>query len=134
MMIKSGQSFINKVHLIISVFVVIPAAFIYAFKPELIINVNLTTIDEHNMFKAIMGVYLAFSFLWVLGIINSRFLKTALISNVLFMLGLGVGRLLSMMIDGTPSIVYVLGACGELFLAFYGIWVLNFRSVNLENL
>ena len=128
-MIKSKQEFIGRVHLILSVLIVIPAALIYGFKPELIIDVNLTTIDEHSVFKAIMGIYLAFALLWFMGVTNTKYFKTALRSNMLFMMGLGLGRLLSMLIDGIPSTIYVLGTIGELVLGVYGIWVLSRKLV-----
>ena len=41
------------------------------------------------------------------------------------MLGLGIGRVLSMLIDGQPSFAYQLGTIGELVLAFYGLYVLT---------
>jgi hypothetical protein len=114
---------ISRVHLIISIIIVIPAAIIYGFNPDLFLDINLNTIDEKNIFKAIMGLYLAFSALWLLGVFYSKFLKAALFSNVLFMLGLGIGRLVSILLDGTPSLAFGYGTIGELILGFYGFWV-----------
>ncbi|APY08418.1 hypothetical protein BWZ20_08965 [Winogradskyella sp. J14-2] len=116
---------ITKIHLIISVLIVIPAAFIYGFQPQLFLDISYKTIDERNFSKAIMGIYLAFSILWILGIFKRKFLSFALLSNVLFMIGLGLGRIISLILDGIPSIVYVIGIFGELLLGFYGLWVLN---------
>ena len=48
-------------------------------------------------------------------------------SNVLFMLGFGSGRVISIVLDGMPSIIYIIGTFGELLLGFYGLWVLNSR-------
>ncbi|MEM5565700.1 DUF4345 domain-containing protein [Psychroserpens sp. AS72] len=128
-MLKTKQEFINKIHLIISVCIVIPVAFVYGFKPELSFDMFLETIDEHNFYKAIMGLYLGFSTLWILGVFKSYYLKTALITNMIFMLGLGFGRILSILIDGVPTSGYLFGTIAELFLGFYGIWVLK----NLKN-
>jgi len=89
------------------------------------LDITHETVDEHNFSKAIMGVYLTFSILWILGIFKRRFLSFALLSNVLFMMGLGLGRIISLVLDGTPSIIYVIGIFGELLLGFYGLWVLN---------
>ncbi|GAL65428.1 hypothetical protein JCM19301_3888 [Jejuia pallidilutea] len=72
-----------------------------------------------------MGLYLGFSILWILGICKSNYLKLALVSNVVFMLGLGFGRLLSFVLDGTPTFAFVFGTFGELVLGFYGLWVLS---------
>ena len=128
-MLKTKQDVINKIHLIISVFIVVPVAFIYGFKPELSFDMFLETIDEHNFYKAIMGLYLGFSALWILGIFKSNYLRTALISNMIFMLGLGLGRVLSIAVDGTPTFGYVFGTVAELFLGFYGLWVLKRNNI-----
>lgn len=128
-MLKTKQDVINKIPLIISVFIVVPVAFIYGFKPELSFDMFLETIDEHNFYKAIMGLYLGFSALWILGIFKSNYLRTALISNMIFMLGLGLGRVLSIAVDGTPTFGYVFGTVAELFLGFYGLWVLKRNNI-----
>lgn len=122
---KTKQDIITKIHLIISVCIVVPTAIIYGFKPELSFDMFLETVDEHNFYKAIMGLYLGFSTLWALGIINAKYLQTALITNIVFMLGLGFGRLLSLFMDGMPTFGYIFGTVAELFLGFYGLWVFN---------
>jgi Domain of unknown function (DUF4345) len=117
------KNYLNQknIHLIISILIVIPAAFVYGFKPNLFLDVAINTIDEHNILKAIMGLYIAISSLWILGIVNSNFWKTATISNMLFMLGLGFGRIISIISDGTPSTIFVLGIIGELVLGIYAL-------------
>jgi hypothetical protein len=94
-MFKTKQDFINKIHLLISVCIVVPVSFLYGFYPDLQFNIHIDTIDQHNFFKAIMGLYIGFSILWTLGIFKNKYLKTALITNIIFMLGLGCGRALS---------------------------------------
>lgn len=123
-MLKTKQDFINKIHLIISVAVVIPVAFVYGFLPEILYRIPVTTIDEQNALKALMGVYLGFSYLWILGIFKQAYLKVALISNVVFMLGLGFGRCTSLILDGLPSPLFTAGTAGELILGFYGLSLL----------
>jgi hypothetical protein len=127
---KTKQDIINKIHLIISVCIVVPVAFVYGFKPDLSFDMFLETVDEHNFYKAIMGLYLGFSTLWIMGVLKSNYLKTALITNIIFMLGLGCGRVLSILIDGIPTFGYVFGTIAELFLGFYGLWVLKHFNKN----
>jgi len=128
-MIFSKIDFITKVHLIISVIIVVPTAFLYGFNPSYQLDIHLNTIDEHNLFKAIMGLYLGFSALWVLGIFKSEYLKTALISNFIFMIGLSLGRILSISMDGTPTFGYVFGTIGELILGLYSLGILNYKTL-----
>jgi hypothetical protein len=129
-MFKTKQGFITKIHLVISVCIVIPVAFVYGFQPDSKFDIHLNTIDEHNFFKAIMGLYLGFSVLWILGILKNNYLKTAVLTNIIFMLGLGFGRLLSLLIDGIPTFGYIFGTFAEIFLAIYGIWVLKNKNSN----
>lgn len=119
------KAIITKIHLVISVIVVVPAAFIYGFDLWIFLDLNPSTIDEKNFYKAVMGVYLSFSLLWIFGVIKSKLLFAALISNSLFMLGLGLGRTISIVFDGLPSLPYLIGTLGEFGLGLYGLWVLN---------
>lgn len=106
-----------------------PVSFVYGFNPDLQFDIHLSTIDEHNFFKAIMGLYIGFLMLWILGVFKTNDLKLALVTNFVFMLGLGLGSVLSLVLDGTPIFKYVFGAFAELFLGFYGLWVLsNFKK------
>ncbi|MET2986021.1 DUF4345 domain-containing protein [Aureibaculum conchae] len=124
-MIRNKSDFTNKIHLIISVLIVIPVAIVYGFQPDLVFDIRFNSIDEFNFSKAIMGLYLGFSVLWILGIFKSSFFKAAIITNIVFMLGLGFGRALSIFLDGNPSSIYIFGLIAELFLGFYGVWVLR---------
>lgn len=105
--------------------IVVPVAFVYGFKPELSFDMFLETIDEHNFYKAVMGLYLGFSTLWVLGVFKSNYLKVAIITNIIFILGLGFGRVISLILDGIPTFGYLFGTVAELCLGCYGVWVLR---------
>lgn len=116
---------INKTHLVISVVIVVPVAVLYGFYPDLEFELFPKTTDEHNFYKAIMGLYIGFSTFWILGVFNRHYLKPAIITNLIFMLGLGFGRVISILIDGSPTFGYQFGTIAELFLGFYGLWVLQ---------
>lgn len=104
-------------HLFISIPVVTAAALVYGFQPDLFFEVSVQTTDESNIYKAIMGLYLCFAAFWCIGLKQTSYWKAATISNMLFMLGLASGRLISFVIDGMPSAVLLLGTVGELTLA-----------------
>lgn len=129
-MIKTEQDFIIKIHLIISVLIVVLTAIMYGFFPDFQFDLLPKSYDEHNFYKAIMGLYIGFSMLWIIGLYNKEFLKPALLSNIIFMFGLGFGRLISIAVDGLPSTGYVIGALAELFLGFYGLWVFLKKALN----
>lgn len=115
----------QNISLLISILIVVPVAIQYGFKPDFQFKLYPKTVDEHNFFKAIMGLYLGFSIVWILGIVKPNFLKIALVTNIVFMLGLGFGRIISLLMDGIPSSGYVYGTIGELILGFYGLYVLG---------
>ena len=129
-MIESKNDFIRKIHLIISVAIVIPVGLLYGFYPDFKFDLHPVTLDEFSFFKAIMGLYLGFAFLWGLGVFKTTLWKTAIISNIIFMLGLGFGRLISLLVDGTPGFGYTVGTFAELFLGFYGVWVLRRKHIS----
>lgn len=114
---------LKNLHLLISVLVVIPIAFTYGLFPSEMLprlfDFEVQTIDLKNVFRAIMGLYLAFTLLWILGILNPNLWKAATIANLLFMAGLVFGRFISLIIDGIPSLVFVIGTLGELVLAIF---------------
>lgn len=91
------------------------------------------SIDLRNIFRSLMGLYLAMITLWILGIIKPTIWKTATIANITFMLGLSIGRILSLFVDGPPSKYLVIGCAVELILAFWGIRNLTIYSKKTEN-
>jgi Domain of unknown function (DUF4345) len=116
---------IKNLHLILSSIIVIPAAFIYGFQSDLLFDAPIITMDHATIFKAIMGLYLGFGSLWILGILKDNYWKTATISNMIFMFGLGFGRIISLIFDGVPSTIFVLGTIGELVLGFFALYNLK---------
>lgn len=123
--IMDQENFKQKIHLVISVIIVVPVSFLYGFDRLSQLNIDLNTTDELNVFKGIMGLYLGLALLWLLGIFKQKYLYAALVSNTAFMLGLGVGRFFSIIIDGLPTAAFIFGTIGELVLGFYGLWVLK---------
>ncbi len=123
----------KNLHLLISVLIVIPVAFIYGFYSNLLFEVTINSKDEATIFKAIMGLYLGFSTLWIIGILKPAFWKIATLSNMIFMLGLAFGRLISMLFDGIPSTIFVFGTIGELVLGFYSWYVLQSKKGTLPS-
>ena len=115
---------LTKVHLIISVIIVLPVAIIYGFDLGDLIELHPKTTDELNFFKAIMSLYVGFAVLWVIGTLNPRYLRAALLSNTVFMLSLALGRVFSILTDGFPSSAYIFGTLGEFILGFYGLWII----------
>jgi hypothetical protein len=120
----------QNVHLLLSSVIVIAAAFVYGLSPSTVLpklfDFQVQTPDLSNVFRAIMGLYLAFALFWIVGMLNPSLWKAATLSQVLFMGGLTLGRILSLLFDGVPSMLFALGTIGELILAVFGYY--QFRT------
>jgi hypothetical protein len=121
---KNSKGFKN-LHLAVSALLIFVIAVIYGFMPEKIvpalIDFKTDSNDIKNAFKAIMGLYLGISIFWTAGIIRPNLWQGATLSNILLMLGLGIGRILSIVIDGIPSDEMIGGTVLELILGIWGI-------------
>lgn len=116
----------------ISAVVVIFASFIYGANPSeflpYVLGFEVQNLELKNIFRAIMGLYLAFGMYWIIGIKNPKYWQGATISNILFMGGLAFGRLISTIIDGV-SIQYSIGMVLETLFLLWGLYNLrNYKS------
>jgi hypothetical protein len=116
----------KNLHLLISVAIVIPAAFFYGSNPEHILPYyfafEVNTADLKSVFRALMGLYLSFSLLWIIGILKPNFWKVATLANGFFMCGIALGRLLSLVIDGISSDLFFFGFFGEVILGIFAFY------------
>ena len=76
----------------------------------IVLDVTVEGTDLTHIFRAVMGLYLAMIVLWILGAFRASLTKAAVIAEVTFMFGLAVGRALSIIIDGMPSVLLVIYA------------------------
>ena len=111
----------RNLHLIISAILLVPIAFAYGIAPgsilTLLFDFNVETIDLHNIFRAIMCLYLGMTVISVAGIFKQRYWETATIIIIVFMGALAIGRLASFVADGIPSITLIIGFFAEVCLA-----------------
>ena len=119
----------KNLHLIISAIILTTVSLAYGLSPNNILpklfDFKVETIDLTHSFRATMGLYLGMAVLCVLGVFKSRQWRTATVSNVFFMFGLALGRTISLVVDGIPSIYFSVGLVLELLLALWGIINLN---------
>ena len=83
----------------------------YGVNPKLgmplIYGIDIESVNQINMYRAIMGLYLAISLYWIIGALNENVKLSALWSMFVFMTGIGSGRLTSVYLDGTPSTIFM---------------------------
>lgn len=80
-----------------------------------------------------MCLYLGVSLVWLLGIWKDKYWKSATQLNILFMLTLATGRLLSMVLDGLPTEGYIFGVIAELAIGLYAVYQLRKYGVSRLN-
>ena len=109
----------------VSAITILLVALAYGISPQtslpLLFDFHVDTIDLKQVFRAIMGLYLAHAALWALGALNPVYWKLATVSSVVFMGGLAVGRLTALLLDGWPSPYFLAGLLVELGLAVWGL-------------
>lgn len=122
-----------KAHLILSAIVVFAAALVYGSNPSyampLIFDFEVTKLEHKNIFRALMGLYMAFAIFWLVGAFKSKYFFSATLSNVIFMAGLAFGRMLSTIFDGV-STPYTIGLVLELLVMAWGWLNLKWYSKN----
>ena len=113
----------------------VPVALGYGFAPSrslpLLLGIEVTSVELTHVFRAVMGLYLGMVCLWVLGALNARYTRPALIGCAVFMLGLAAGRALSLMVDGMPNPLLVVYLVLEVVLGVLALVVLNLRDKQL---
>jgi hypothetical protein len=120
----------KNVHLIISSIIIFSVAIIYGIMPgdiwHLLFDFKVSTTDLHNVFRGIMGLYIAMVGIWCIGILKKKYWEIATISNIVFMAGLAAGRIISLITDGMPSINLAIGLALEMGLAILSYY--NWRK------
>lgn len=123
--LKNSYLGFKNLHLIISVILIIPVALVYGLYPGFILqglfDFKIEGSDLANIFRAIMGLYLGMATIWIVGIFKPNFWAAATIANIVFMGGLALGRLISLVLDGLPSISLLLGLAAELALTLFAL-------------
>lgn len=124
-LLKNNYPGFKNLHLTISVILIIPVALVYGSYPDFILpglfDFKIESSDLANIFRAIMGLYLGMTIIWIAGIFNPKFWTVATLTNIIFMGGLALGRLISLALDGFPSNSLLFGLIVELALTFFAL-------------
>ncbi|WP_405246223.1 DUF4345 domain-containing protein [Cellulophaga sp. Asnod2-G02] len=118
----------KNLQLTLSAIVVISVSFVYGGNPSVflpyVFGFDVTDIDLKNIFRAIMGLYLAIGCFWIYGIRNKNYWESATLVNILLMGGLALGRLVSTILDGI-SPQFMVGFILEFIFMLWGIYNLR---------
>jgi len=95
-----------------------------------VLDLTVEGTDLTHVFRAIMGLYLGMIGLWIVGAFRSSLSRAAVIAEVFFMLGLAFGRVVSIIIDGVPSVLLIGYTVVEIALGSWGILILRKLSTS----
>jgi hypothetical protein len=94
-----------------------------------VLDLSIEGTDMTHILRAIMGLYLGMIALWILGAFRSNFTRAAVIAEVFFMIGLACGRVVSIVVDGVPSILLIGYTVLEIVMGLWGILILKKLSI-----
>ena len=101
----------------------------YGFLPSLtmpfLYDIEVTHTNLLNILRAISGLYIALVTFWILGAYNSNLQLPALWSLTIFMTGLALGRVTSILIDGLPSSIFIFYLFIEIIFSLIGYALLK---------
>ena len=104
----------------------------YGLYPEITLkylyDIEVNSANLANIFRAIMGLYISLSIFWVAGAFNKSLRLAALWSMTIFMTGIALGRILSIIIDGFPYPIFLFYTVIEIFSALMGYFLIKYRN------
>ncbi len=117
----------QRVFLLVMSVGLVPVALSYGVAPEYslerLFGIQAEDVNTRNIFRSIMGLYIAMTALWTAGAFRRSLRLPALWSLTVFTLGIGLGRLLSLLVDGAPHPLLTVYMILEFALAATG-WLL----------
>jgi hypothetical protein len=117
----------KKSFLILAFAIVSIIALLYGISPawfaRTFLGLDELSLDFAHILRAVMCLYLALGVFWLCAAWSDRHRDTAVLTTMIFAGGLVVGRLISFMIDGTPSPVLMTYAAMEITLVPIAYWI-----------
>ena len=111
---------------------VFPAALGYGLNPQeflpILYGIEVENNNLSNIFRAVMGLYVGCVSLWILGAFKESLTVPALLCMFVFMLGIGLGRALSLILDGLPDMIFVFFMFFEFVAAGITFYLLKARA------
>ena len=111
---------------------VFPAALGYGLNPKeflpVLYGIEVADNNLSNIFRAVMGLYIGCVLLWIFGAFNKSLTVPALWCMLVFMLGIGRGRALSLILDRIPAMIFVFFMIFEFIAAGITFYLLKAKA------
>lgn len=96
-------------YLLLIVFLIVPIALSYGLAPAKslpeVLDISVSGTDQTHVFRALMCLYLGAAIFWAIAAFTPSWQRTAVIWAIFFCFSLAVGRVLSLAVDGRPSLL-----------------------------
>ena len=124
---------LKKVLLVFAFVTVCTIALLYGISPQwffetFLVDSQNPSIDQSHILRAVMMLYIALGLFWLYSAFSDKYRDAGLVVLAVFCGGLVTGRILSVIVDGTPSPLLSVYIFMELSLVPVCIWLL--RRVN----
>src|SRR6476660_3258629 len=131
-----GEHAMMKLFLIVAGVFLLPVALSYGVNPAVTIpkfmNFTVEGTDQTHIFRALMGLYLGMVTFCIIAAFTPEWRHVAVIWAVFFAYSLAAGRILSLIVDGTPSPILLFYMAVELIGGTLGLLVLSREKRKLE--
>ena len=122
------SNMLMRLYLLLFVLLVVPIALSYGLAPATTLpralNVTVSGTDLTHIFRALMCLYLGAAIFWAIGAFRPAWQRMAVIWAIFFAFSLAAGRLISLIVDGRPSLLLIVYLCLEIFGGLLGLAVL----------
>jgi len=122
------SSTLMRLYLLLFVFLVVPIALSYGVAPAMTLpqalDITVSGTDLTHIFRALMCLYLGAAAFWAIAAFRPAWQRMAVIWAVFFAFSLAAGRVISLVVDGRPSLLLIVYLCLEIFGGLLGLAVL----------
>ena len=121
---------LKKVLLVFAFVTVCTIALLYGISPQwffetFLVDSQNPSIDQSHILRAVMMLYIALGLFWLYSAFSDKYRDAGLVVLAVFCGGLVTGRILSVIVDGTPSPLLSVYVFMELSLVPVCIWLLK---------
>src|SRR5262245_29337454 len=113
--------------LILSSATIVVIGSLYGVSPQwfakTFLGISRLDLDLAHILRAMMFLYLAFALFWLFAAFSDKYRNPAVLTVMLFPAGLVIGRILSVFVDGPPSLLLLVYLVAELIQAPVAYWV-----------
>ena len=129
-------STLMRFYLLLIVFLIVPIALNYGLAPARslpeVLDISVSGTDQIHVFRALMCLYLGAAVFWAIAAFTPAWQRTAVIWGVFFAFSLAIGRVISLAVDGQPSLLLLVYLGLEIAGGLLGLAILAVEDRKLR--